>query len=160
MKNTNKLKFIIALAVITGLIMTACDNSTDEGEGGNLTITGIPAVHNGRHALFMHDSIDDDFILLGYVSINMQNETATLPRISGGSVTIPIWRWDRDDNVERFTGDMRYVRGWLSITTDATVSFHDIDSGHVSHEDREWNRIIFQDGNANITWGSGTAPGQ
>ena len=171
MKNTNKLKFIIALAVIIGLIMTACNNGTDEGEGGNLTttegggltITGIPAEHNGRHVLFMCDWYSTDGLSLwGMISVNMQNETVTLPRISGGGVTIPIWTWDANDNVERFTGNASYVRGWIGIATNATVAFHDIDSDLVFHDGREWGRINFQGGNANITWGSGipAPPGQ
>ena len=158
MKNTNKLKFIIALAVITGLIMTACNNDTDEG--GSLTITGIPPEHNGRHALFMNDSADSRLVLVGMISVNMQNETVVLPRISGGSVNIPIWTLDADDNVERFTGNASYVRGWVFIVGNATVEFHDIDSGNVFYAEREWERMNFRSGNSNATWVSGIAPGQ
>ena len=172
MKNTNKLKFIIALAVIIGLIMIACNNGTDEGEGGNLTttggggltITGIPAEHNGRHALFINSGYTNGgfFPIWGFVSVDMQNETFTLPRISGDRVTIPMWTSDANDNAERFTGNASYVTGWVFIVGSATVAFYDIDSGNVFYAEREWERINFQDGNANITWGSGipVPPGQ
>ena len=156
MKNTNKLKFIIVLAVITGFIMTACNNGTDEGEGGGLTITGIPAEHNGRHAFFLCDWYSTGGLsLTGMISVNMQNETVTLPRISGGSVTIPIWTWDANDNVVRFTGNANGVRGWVAIAGNATVAFHDIDTGNVFYAVREWERMNFQGGNSNATWVSG-----
>ena len=132
--------------------------------GGQLTITGL-SEFNGRYAHFVNNFGDFTLALMGMSSVNLQNEIVTLPQISGGSVTIPMWRLDFDTDgagdawvtgYERFTGNANNVRGWVIIFNNATLSFDDLDDDNLWHSVRVWESINFQGGNASVTWASGT----
>ena len=144
------------VGVRVGVIQGANISQPSGGAGGNLTVTGIPSEFNGLYAIFIDDSTyDSTLIIWGFVSEDVQNETVTLPIISGGRVTIPLWAWDANGNVERFTGNATGVKGWVAIATNSPIPFDEIDSGVAFQYYREWQSINFHGGNASITWASG-----
>ena len=116
---------ILAMVLVFGMAVIGCDTGNDDNGtvgGPGLTITGIPPEHDGHHILFMCDwssTVGAGRLarLWGMVSINMHNEIITKPRISGGSVTIPIWTQGAGDNFERFSGNINDVIGGVLITT-------------------------------------------
>ena len=141
-------------------------NITQPGgsDGGQLTITGLSEFY-GRYAHFVNNFGDFTLALMGMLCLNLQNGTVTLPRISGDSVTIPMWRLDADSDgdgnywftdFERFTGNANNVRGWVIIFDNATVPYYDQDDYNSWHSVRVWESINFQGGNASVTWASGT----
>ena len=84
---------MLVLLLVFGMTVVGCDTgngdngTTDNGHvgGPGLTITGIPAEHNGRHAFFMNSSYsftDDTPLghpsLWGFVRFNETDETFTL----------------------------------------------------------------------------------
>ena len=123
------------------------------GTGGQITITGIHSDFNGRYALFMGDSVVD---LMGATNLEIQNFTATMPRISGGSVTIPMWTFDANDNPVRFSGNVTSTYGLLFIFGQTTVQMDDNIMG-MALAIRFWDKdIIFQGGNADdLRWDDG-----
>jgi len=96
----------------TGGTTPGTDPGTNPGTGGNgtLTVTNIPAKYNGKYAMFVGAIADNnDKILLrltGYQSISVSDGDMTLTRISNGSVIIPVWFANEEDNTSgRYSGN-------------------------------------------------------
>lgn len=126
--------------------------------GGNITITGIPAMYNGKWAYFFYSSNSADINLLvganvimpPLESINIPTRKI-LPQISGGSVTLPVWRLTPGDWYTRFSGNTT-IDVWFSISSTSQTYF--LSQNNVISS-RFWENIILRGGNATLTWASG-----
>ena len=109
MKKQHKLMFICFCGFILAIFMNCASKTLNTetgtsttffagsgGIGGTLTVTDIPSEYNERYALFEANSGNVTYIR-GYQSVNESTETTTLPQISNGKVSIPLWLWINDE---------------------------------------------------------------
>jgi hypothetical protein len=101
MKNSVKIIGIIAFAVIIGFSSAACGVIG----GGTFKLTGIPAESNGKYAIVYAAKLDSSLVLVGVQAVNKSAKSVTLSRISGGSVTIPMWKVNKDSDMTRYSGN-------------------------------------------------------
>ena len=83
--------FYVKVISITQQTSGGNDNGGGGG-GGTFTLTGIPSTYNGKYAFLCESSYEIG--IYGFQTINFSTEnenTLTLPRISNGSVSIPLW---------------------------------------------------------------------
>jgi len=78
------------------------------GGSGKFSLTGIPADYNGKYAVLAGITQNMNAVLYGFKSA--KNEKLTLPRISNGSVTLPMWIVDIKDksktpDYKKYSGD-------------------------------------------------------
>ena len=139
------------MVLVFGMMVVGCDNGTTDRGGGNITITGIPATYNGKWAFFSGWS--ETHLVAGFASLNIQTEVATLVQISGGSVTLPAWRITNAGTVQRFSGNTT-VEGTLFISSVQTGTFYYIMEEHFI-SDYGWETVVFNGGNAMLTWAYG-----
>jgi hypothetical protein len=101
MKNSVKIIGIIVLAAVIGSSFAACGVIG----GGTFKLTGIPAGSNGKYAVVYAAKLDASLVLVGVQSVNNSAKSVTLPRISDGSVTVPMWKVNKDGNMTRYSGN-------------------------------------------------------
>jgi hypothetical protein len=99
MKSYYKLS-AIALAAVIALSFAACGVAG----GGSFKLTGIPSESNGKYAIVYAATLDSSLVLVGVQADNKSAKSVTLSRISNGSVTIPMWKADKDGNMTRYSG--------------------------------------------------------
>ena len=136
---------MLVMVLVFGMAVIGCDNGTtngNDGGGGNITITGIPATYNGNWAFFM--GFSETYEIVGFASVNMQTEVVTLVQISGGSVTLPAWEFDANDNFVRFSGNAT-TDGVLFISSARTVTDDTLEANIISG--RFWETVVFSGGN-------------
>jgi len=109
MKSFFKAAGVIAIAAITGFSMLACGGS---GSGGTFTVTGIPKEYNEKYAYLFAFS-EGGTLLMGYQ--NKSTKGFTLPRISNGSVDIPLWKL----GITRYSGNDTVIVG--VVITDSGI---------------------------------------
>ena len=148
MKSTRKNFGIIPLVAVIIFSMATCDNGTTDGGGGSngssggvITITGIPAEHNGKFALFTEFA--DRNRMVGAINFNLGSMTATLPEISGGSVSIPMWGLIGTSDLVGYSGNDT-GNGRLQIF----ASEDDISVPPLAFFDLGW--FTFSNGNAQV----------
>jgi hypothetical protein len=109
MKNTIKLFGFIALVAVIGFSFAACGGDDDGGGGGQgtFTLTDIPSKYNGKYALLVGEGGEDETYtyLYGCLSWTESPETFTLPQISNGSVSLPMWKVTSDEKLVKYSGN-------------------------------------------------------
>ena len=106
---------VAAIAAAAVLAVAGCgtDRPTQglagTAAGGYFTLTGIPEEHEGRFVLL--NAAAGYLPVEGWQSFSTEPETATLPRITGGRVRLPMW----------VVEDGMPVRWYGSITADIAV---------------------------------------
>ena len=143
---------ILAMVLVFGMTVIGCSDGNDNGGGGYITITGIPAAFNGQWAFF--DGESDTHYIMGFARANMQTEVITLVQISGGSVRLPAWTFDANDNLVRFYGNAT-TDGILDIFSVQAGTWDTLDDNFISA--RYWETVVFSGGNTTLTWASGGA---
>ena len=163
---------VVLLAFGTALV--SCDTGPDPisgggsnrsgnaGAGGTLTVTGIPAEYNGKYALFEANSGNVNYIR-GYQSVNESTETTTLPQISDGRVSIPLWLWINDLAANSFYLESGYSGNDTVSEENWYINFAILSSGVLSPLSLpgilawiEFTSIPFSNGSAAISAASGT----
>jgi hypothetical protein len=93
---------IITLAIIAviGLSMTSCGII-----GGSFKLTGMPADSNGKYAIVYAAKTDASLVLVGVQTVNILTKSVTLPRIRNGSVTVPMWKTNKNKNMTIYFGN-------------------------------------------------------
>jgi len=111
------------------------------GSGGGLTITDFPSDYNGKYAR-VAGSPDRGSAVLGYQ--RLVNGSYIYPRISNGTVTIPLWVPTAGGGYVRYSGNDTFGLG-VSIynSEDGTGEAYSI--GGISN-------IPFSNGNATVSW--------
>ena len=163
-----------ALMLAFGTVLVSCDTGpnpitggggnrgSDTGAGGTLTVTGIPAEYNGRYVLFEANS-DNVTYIRGYESVNESTQTTTLPQISNGRVSIPLWLWINDTAANSFHLESKYTGNDTVSREDWYLNFAILGSEVLSPLSLpsvlawiEFTSITFSNGSAAISAAAGT----
>jgi hypothetical protein len=175
MKNVFKLFGIIAMVAAIGFSMAACDDGAGSpgggggGGGGTFTLTDIPSKYNGMYVMFGGSNEDAKLSLSGYEVRVDGTGNGTLPRISGGRVSIPMWR-NNPDYKGPNSGTSLYVRYSGNETADfggfitaaSTVS----EASNSSSPNAGYKAIVlfysvrFSNGSATISWNKADQVGE
>jgi hypothetical protein len=159
---------LIAAAVLS---FAACSKGAGEivrgiigggiGGGGSFELTGIPAGSNGKYAVVYAAKLDASLVLVGVKAVNKQAKSVTLPRISNGSVSVPMWKVEKDGEMTRYSGNDTFDMVVVAIndsekldSTDPNVILADM-SGAVPFI----GAIKFSNGSASKDWNSGLGGG-
>ena len=148
MKNF-KLFGIIALAVIIGFSMTACDRRSGNGgggggSGGSLTVTGIPSQYDGEYVRVESYVVVGDDLRLGVGNYNSSNGQFTGVRISNGRATLPMW-------IETGRNSGRFVRYSGNDSVFLMEAYIERENG-AQITQRSIRSIQFTNGSATWTW--------
>jgi len=130
MKKTIKLLGIFALLLTIGLSMTTCSkinsiigSKTGGGSiprtGGRLTINKIPKSLNGKYVIAY--GVNPLLIACDGFSGGKANATVNLGRISGGSVTLKVWKTTKDNNLADYSGTDKNVTLIVGVSDKASM---------------------------------------
>jgi len=99
MKNVLKAFGIIAFVTIIGFSMAACDDDSGGGgsSDGSFTLTNIPSQYNGKYAWL---TAKHSKTIWGAQSVSSAGIPNALVRVSGGTVSIPLW-----EDTNRYSGN-------------------------------------------------------
>ena len=171
-----KTMFIALLTIMLafGSVLVSCDTgpnpiaadnnnrSGSAGTGGTLTVTDIPAEYNGMYVLFEANSGNVTYIR-GYQSVDESTQTTTLPQISNGRVSIPLWLWINDEVANSFYLESKYTGNDTVCQEDWYINFAILGSGVLSPLSLpsilariEFTSTTFSNGSAAISANTGT----
>jgi len=143
----------IAIAVVTAFSIVSCS------VGGRFTLTDIPPEYNGKYAVIYYAKVyytneagdikDSKITLFGVQNVGgSPPQSATLPRISNGKVTIPMWQSSRV--FKRYSGDDTVG---LKFGIVETLNFSEDSIAIHLFQD-----VTFKNGSAVKTWSDGFEP--
>jgi len=124
--------------------------NTPSGGNGTFTLTGIPSKYNGKYAYLItmgdgNDPMTTTFSLMGMTSLTTQ----TLPRISNGSVSIPLWKVDLDTTnyktPTRYSGNDTIFAVLVNVYETSNISGTLIGQA-------EFTEVTFKNGGAARNW--------
>jgi hypothetical protein len=118
---------------------------------GTFTLTGIPAAHNGKYAAAAFVARGES--VLGAQSINVNTVVMTLPRVSNGSVTIPLWFVNSSGSFARYSGSDTVV---VSIGLYNSESVSMADSDRLVVAGGQFASVRFSNGSAAKSWTEGS----
>jgi len=129
--------------------------------GGTFTLTGIPSEYNGKYALLSVSG--ENPAIIGAQTVNLSTDFVTLPVISNGSVSIPLWILT-GSNITRYSGNhtigvdivISKFQSFISnpdITAEITFASVTFSNGSAT---RSWSQKDNNNGNNNP--GTGGAP--
>jgi hypothetical protein len=134
MKNAIKLIGIIAVVAVIGLSMTGCPE--DDGEkGGTLTITGL-GDYNDNYAYAI--SYKSGYKIIAAKSVDVAKDIYNGGKISGGKVTLNVYKISNDGEISDFTGSDRAEFTVL-------IFFKETDKSAIT---RGYLTVTFEDGSA------------
>ena len=137
MNKAIKLFGVIALAVIIGFSMAACSADSSDGSGGgggggdlitvgttsgSLTITGL-AAYNGKYVIASDDNGEN---YIAATSINGSTFAMTGGLVSGGSVTLKIWKTNQT-GLGNYNGTEQLIL-YVTVLNKSTVTGDELDS--------------------------------
>jgi hypothetical protein len=97
---------MIAIIAVNAFSFAACNKGGGGiGGGGSFELTGIPAESNGKYAVVYAAKLDASLVLVGVKAVNKSAKSVTLPRISNGSVSVPMWKVEKDGEMTRYSGN-------------------------------------------------------
>ena len=129
------------------VILVICVSAISCGQAnGTFTLTGIPSQYNGKYVLLVGEYRDGE--LLGCIKVNIETEDVTLPRISNGRVSIPMWIVNESSNsVSRYSGNHTVEFLEIMICNSA--------NGDDEEAEIEFEDIVFTKGKASKSWNEG-----
>jgi hypothetical protein len=154
---TNKKLLLATLAIVLafGMTVSGCSkgskssgggsNSSKTGDGGTFTLTGIPSEYNGMYAFLEGGTGSVDGYYYGFQSNDTSTNTITLPRISNGKVSIPMWH--RLLGYKRFSDDKTF-----EIRVNITDSSEIPPSGYSKITYVGFKSVKFSKGSATKAW--------
>jgi hypothetical protein len=165
MKNFTKLKAvrmmagIIALVAVIGFSFAACGDDDGGGGGGGggggrFTLTDIPAEYNGKYAMlktYRSGNLMGGFQEGGNPVYPYYNN-ATLPSISNGSVSIPMYTLDSSiflSDWVRYSGNDTVEKVTIEIYNSSTSN------SYKYPWDRVFDSVTFTNGNVQKSWKDG-----
>jgi hypothetical protein len=135
-----KLGLLVILVFSVSAIVCAQANN------GTFTLTGIPSQYNGKYVFIVGECRAGE--LLGCVSYNIETEDITLPRISNGRVSIPMWLYnDSTDSLSRYSGNHTAE---IEIIIFTSANANDPNSDMIAGI--YFEAVVFSNGNATKSW--------
>jgi len=158
MKNKAKLLGFITLVAVIGFSMTTCNNNDicgcgdgDGGDEGRFILTGIPSKYNGKWAMFF----ENYGYLYGGQNITISQSFAdaiyTGSPISGGSVSLPMWKCSGTKTVSEYYGNDTAYSCLVFIVNSAKIGGNWIPS----IDNRYFAAVKFSNGSASKVWSEG-----
>jgi formylglycine-generating enzyme required for sulfatase activity len=127
--------------------------------GGTFTLTGIPPEYNGKYAFLQaYKEINNnvEFTVWGFKTITMTGDTITLPVISNGSVSIPLWILTSSGNsFTGYSGNHTLESVGVGITNIQSTTVGDFDENGVASID--FSSVAFSNGSATRSWSQGNS---
>lgn len=150
---------ILVMLLVLGMTVVGCNDDSDDesnGEGGILTINGIPSEYNGKYMELEGEimvSASERMYIEGFV-YNASTNTYTCAQISNGVVKIPIWIWYHNEP------NRPYERYYGNHTGGVEIFLYDSDDPVTWTDDwenrgRVWQPVKFTNGSATVNWGAG-----
>jgi hypothetical protein len=137
-----------------GFTFAACGDNDDDGDGGGtFTLTNIPSKYNGNYA-YLSGYYGDEGMengVFGLQSINMSTGTGTLPKISNGSVSLPMWKQGSDGKVVKYSGNDTCV--YISVVISASQRAEDEGNNMIGGV--MFINVPFSKGSAKKSWNAG-----
>ena len=135
-----------------GTVWTKQGAAATGGTGnGTFTLTGIPSAHNGKYAAAAFKAREDS--VMGAQSINVNTAIMKLPRVSNGSVTIPLWFVNNSGSLVRYSGSDA-VTVSIGLYNSENVSLADSDRLVVAGG--QFASVRFSNGSAAKSWNEGS----
>jgi membrane protein implicated in regulation of membrane protease activity len=132
------------------------NNNGNNSDGGTFTLTGIPAQYNGKYALINAGGETVATNIMGFNTINMSTVTITLPVISNGSVSMPMWiPTNSGESFTRYSGNHTL---WVDVVITNRQSFHDdseLNEFYVT--EIRFDSVTFSNGSATRSWSQGNS---
>jgi hypothetical protein len=127
------------------------------GTGGTFTLTGIPAQYNGKWATIEAGNDSVGLYLYGAQSVNASTSAYTASPISGGSVSIPMWKPNSSyTTVTRYSGnDTCGVIVWILETANHVFFDEDEDEDEDVIAGVGFYSVTFSNGSAARSWNQG-----
>jgi hypothetical protein len=148
---------VLAGLLAFGLMMTGCGSSSGGGVtpsgGGSLTVTGIPSEWNGKYVVAQTATNTNTIVIIGSATkptLDPWNYPGV--RISGTSVTIPLWTLNADGTISSYTGnDTATGFNVMRLSSSAATNDDSIVAGI-------WfASVTFTNGSATVAASTGTA---
>ena len=148
-------KFLLAiLAIVLTFVMTVigCSKSSkssggnasgSSGGNGTFTITGIPSEYDGKYAYLT--GMDGVVIYYGFQSVDASTNSRTLPRISNGKVSLPMWSYI--GGLGKFSGNETFDVS-IDIINESEVT----NSGISPVVSADFKLVKFSKGSATKAW--------
>jgi hypothetical protein len=154
MKRTIKVLGVIAIVAIIGFSMAACDNGSTASEG-TITIKDIPAIYNGKYALFFIRVPPIGETRIWGVQGWNNDGSMILTKINNGKAVIPLHDVNTGDT---YKGNDTFVQDWE--TTRAAVCGSIWETATITNSDLEGPRLLnfwfssvtFSNGSATKSW--------
>jgi len=122
---------------------TTAKSSGGSGSGSTFTLTDIPSKYNGKYARI---TLIGDVTLTG--AQNITKTAVTLPQISGGKVTIPLWEIRNMSSFLRYSGNGIFTLGTVNLYNTG----NDNDNNRTSIADIVFMGITISGGKTTISW--------
>jgi len=137
---------------LTITIAASSSGGNPTPSGGTLTITGIPSQYNGMYALaFAGPDLDEDlYLIIDCIGadVDVDNETISLSPIANGSVSMPMWNIDKNDDIStRYSGDDVFI---VIVYIQASSGYSD--NVATIAVDKEFFVVTFSEGSVTTTW--------
>jgi len=150
-KMANK-RFLFGMLIIT-LVLSAAGTACSGSTGGTFTLTDIPSRFNGKYVILESAGTinnSGDF-LIGANKFNVQDWTGTLPRISNGIVTIPMWIVNEDETeIVRYNGNHR--AGIDIVLFEKAEIKDEIDYDNLDIAEIFFDNVSFSNGSAKVSF--------
>jgi len=135
------------LGLMVILVFCVYAISCAQSNNGTFTLTGIPSQYNGKYVFLEGEFRDRDGKLVGCTSADLETGDVTLPRISNGRVSIPMWVFNqRTISLSRYSGnhtvDLEIMICNSSDTDDFIVEI-------------EFEDVVFTNGSVTKAWSEG-----
>jgi hypothetical protein len=122
LRTDGKMRLFAALAAALALGMAVCKDARAADIMGTFIVTDIPAEYNGKYVMLV-GFIGSKLYIRGYDSFS--EPKLTLPAISGGSVSIPVWMIDNVS--ERYRGNDTFIL--IGIVIYDTIEIINVNKG-------------------------------
>jgi len=150
---------IPAILLLVAILVVGCykrpsingDAGADSGSGGGgrigqttFTLTDIPSKYEGKYARI---SLVGDVVLTG--AQNITSKAVTLPKISGGTVVIPLWKINSVTSFSKYNDNGNFTLG--------TVNLYNSGNDNINAKQKElvdavFMSVTFTKGNATRAW--------
>ena len=153
MKTNNLWMGILAVVFAATIGVVGCNNdpTDNNGGGGTLTVTDIPAQYNGKYVRFVGMLMSQQQYIIGAksISINGTKAAITSVQIKNGKVSLPMWVLSGSGGVSRYSGNNTFTQYQsIDIYDTETLSLDSGESGPHCVKSINFPSVSFSKGSA------------
>jgi hypothetical protein len=133
------------LGLMVILVFCVYAISFAQSNNGTFTLTGIPSQYNGKYVFLEGEFRNGE--LFGFISADLETGDVTLPRISNGRVSIPMWVFNESTiSLSRYSGNH---------TVDLEIMICNSSAVNDSIAEIEFEAVVFTNGSVTKAWSEG-----